>query len=57
LENTNKKNKNQIMIVVNHDNYAFVIPAVKSEKEYFLKTIFPSRKYTLKYIIKGGGDR
>jgi hypothetical protein len=54
LENPNKQYKNQILIVVNHDNYAYVVPAVKSENEYFLKTIFPSRKYTLKYIVGRG---
>jgi hypothetical protein len=37
-----------VMIVINRNNYFIVIPAVKNEKEYFLKIIFPSRRYTLK---------
>ena len=56
LENPNKEYKNQLMIIINHNNYAFAIPAVKRENEYFLKTIFPSRKYTRKYIDQIGGD-
>jgi len=50
LENPAKKYKNQIVIIVNFENYAYAVPAVKTEKEYFLKTIFPSRKYTHKYL-------
>jgi len=57
LVNPSKQYKDQILIVVNHDDYAYVIPAVISEKEIFLKTIFPSRKYTYKYISNRGGEK
>jgi len=50
LENPSKKYKYQIIIVVNFENYAYAVPAIKTEEEYFLKTIFPSRKYTNKYL-------
>lgn len=50
LNNPGEKYENQILIIVNIRDYAYVIPAVKKEKEYFLKTIFPSRKYTNKYL-------
>jgi len=38
--------------MVNYDEYIFVVPAVISEsgEECFLKTIYPSRKYTQKYL-------
>ena len=52
LENPAPQYKNQIIIIVNFEDYAYVVPAVKSDDEYFLKTIFPSRKFTKKYINK-----
>jgi len=38
--------------MVNYEEYIFVVPAVISEsgEECFLKTIYPSRKYTQKYL-------
>lgn len=50
LENRRSQYKNQILIVVNVENYAYVVPAVKTQNEYFLKTIFPSRKFTKKHL-------
>ena len=53
LEHPNKeKYKNQILIIVNIDEYAYVVPAVKEKEYWFLKTIFPSRKYTDRYLPK-----
>ena len=53
LEHTNKeKYKNQILIIINIDEYAYVVPAVKEKEYWFLKTIFPSRKYTDLYLPK-----
>ena len=52
LENPFSTYKNQIIIIVNIENYAYVVPVLKTGKEYFLKTIFPSRKYTNKYFNK-----
>jgi hypothetical protein len=57
LENRKKQYKDQIIIVVNLDNYAYAVPALKTEKEYFLKTIFPSRKLTYKYIKERKGKK
>ena len=45
-----EKYKNQIMIIVRIDNYAYSVPAVKDKDYWFLKTIIPSRKYTDQYI-------
>jgi len=50
LENPSPYYNNQIIIIVNYENYAYAVPALKTDKEFFLKTIFPSRKYTNKYL-------
>jgi len=57
LENPHTQFKNQILIIVSYNDYAYVVPAVISEKEYFLKTIFPSRKFTNKYLKQKRGDQ
>jgi hypothetical protein len=44
---------NQRMYVLEIDNYAIIVPYVESDDEIFLKTAFPSRKYTKKYGLKG----
>ena len=47
-----KKYKGQNFIMVESDNYVYVVPAYISEsgEECHLKTIYPSRKYTNKYL-------
>ena len=52
LENPNQQYKNQFIIVVNIENYAYAVPAVLKNEEYFLKTIYPSRKLTNLYLKK-----
>jgi len=44
---------NQKMYVLEIDNYAIIVPYVENDYEIFLKTAFPSRKYTKKYGLKG----
>lgn len=44
---------NQKIYVVKVENYAVIVPFVESETEIFLKTAFPSRKYTKKYGLSG----
>lgn len=44
---------NQRMYVLEIDNYAIIVPYVENDDEIFLKTAFPSRKYTKKYGLKG----
>lgn len=47
LKHPNKeKYPNQILIIINIDDYAWVVPAVEGKNLFFLKTAFPSRKYT-----------
>ena len=51
LEHPNKeKYPNQLMLIVEIDEYIFVIPCVVNEDAYFLKTIFQNRKYTDLYL-------
>jgi len=46
----NPNHSNQKLMIMNFDNYAFVIPYVEDEKKLFFKTIYPSRKYTKIYL-------
>jgi len=53
LEHPNQeKYKGQIFILVERNNYIYVVPASISDsgEECHLKTIYPSRKYTHKYL-------
>ena len=49
-----KKHPNQKMFVLEIDGYVYLVPFVEDEKKVFLKTIFPSRKATKKYLKKRG---
>ena len=53
IERPNKeKYKGQIFILIERNNYAYVVPAFISDsgEECHLKTIYPSRKYTDQYL-------
>jgi len=42
-----KRYKNQRILIVDIDGYAICVPFVEeADGDFFLKTIFPSRKYT-----------
>ena len=43
---------NQKMYILEIDNYAIIVPYVENDEEIFLKTAFPSRKYTKRYGLK-----
>ena len=45
-----KKYPNQKILIIDINGYAYMVPFVKDEQEYFLKTIIPSRKATKKYL-------
>ena len=51
----NPSRPGQKLYIVEIEGYAVVVPFVETETEFILKTAFPSRKYTKKYIL--GGDR
>lgn len=51
FDHPNKKlHPNQRIIVVNIENYAYYVPYIEDDEKIFLKTIYPSRKATRKYI-------
>jgi len=53
IEHPNQeKYKGQIFIMVEQNDYIYVVPASISdtEEECYLKTIYPSRKYTNKFL-------
>ncbi len=53
VEHPNKqKYPNQRMSIVEVRDYAYIVPFVEDEEEYFLKTIYPSREATKKYLSK-----
>jgi uncharacterized DUF497 family protein len=45
-----EKYPNQEILVVEIDDYAYLVPLVEDERKAFFKTIFRSRKATKKYL-------
>lgn len=43
---------NQRIMVININNYAYLVPYVEKDDKVFLKTIIPNRKATKKYLRK-----
>jgi hypothetical protein len=50
ISNPSPQFPHQRMMVLNINEYAYVVPYVETEDGIFLKTIFPSRKHTAKYL-------
>ena len=48
-----QKYPGQKVFVIEISDYAYYVPYIEEEEFYFLKTIFPNRKATKKYIKKG----
>jgi len=48
------KYPNQKVLVVNLNDYAYCVPYVEESDTWFLKTIYPSRRF--KYLIEGGSN-
>lgn len=48
-----KKYPNQEMYVLEIDSYIYLVPFIREKNLFFLKTIFPSRKATKKYLNEG----
>ena len=46
----------QRVLVVECDNYAYLVPFVEEEDYFFLKTVIPSRKATRDYLNQGEAD-
>ena len=53
IKNPNtKKYPNQKVFLVIINNYVYIVPFVEDDRKYFLKTIYPSRKMTKKYLVE-----
>ena len=46
----------QKILIVNIDNYAYLVPFIETAHIIFLKTIIPSRKATQKYLSGGNHE-
>lgn len=46
----NPKRSHQRLMLFEYKKYVWVVPYVREEGYYFLKTAFPSRKHTKKYL-------
>jgi hypothetical protein len=55
--NPSNNHASQKMFVLNINNYAYCVPFVESVTEIFLKTVFPSRKYTALYLTEDDNDQ
>ncbi len=47
-----EKYPNQKLFIMELFDYAYVVPFEEDEEKYFLKTIYPSREATKKYLKK-----
>ena len=51
LEHPNKsKYAHQRLLLVQVKNYVYVVPFIEDREKIFLKTVFPSRKFTKLYL-------
>jgi len=51
MEHPNQsKYKGQKYLMIEINNYVYVVPAIIIDDEFHLITIYPSRKYTKKYL-------
>ncbi len=50
----NPNHPHQRMLVLDINNYAYVVPYITEETGYLLKTAFPSRKHTAIYLSNQG---
>jgi hypothetical protein len=50
IANPAERYPGQRMLVLNINNYAYVVPYVEDSETIFLKTVFPSRKHTALYM-------
>lgn len=51
IEHHQEKYAKQRLYIINIDDYVYIVPFIKKDEQtVFLKTIFPSRKLTKKYL-------
>ena len=54
--NPGNNHRSQKVFVLNIGNYAYCVPFVETDAEIFLKTVFPSRKFTSLYLMGQAND-
>jgi len=52
VKNPSSNFPDQLVLIVNVRDYAYLVPIVENKQEIFMKTIIPSRKATKKYKLK-----
>lgn len=53
VEHPNKQRyPNQKMFIVEVSDYAYIVPFIEDKEKYFMKTIYPSREASKKYLNK-----
>lgn len=52
LHPNQKQYKGQKIFIVAINNYVFLVPYVEDDQKIFLKTIYPSRKFTSQHLSK-----
>ena len=50
VKNPSLNRSDQYCLIIEIGNYAYVVPFVKNDQIFFLKTVYPSRKQTKKYL-------
>ena len=50
VKNPSSNFENQFCLIVEISNYIYLVPFIKTEEKFLLKTIFPSRKYNKIYL-------
>lgn len=56
IQNPAESYPHQRIMILEINNYAYVVPYVEGETEIFLKTVFPSRKHTALYLRTRNDD-
>lgn len=51
VQNPSSQHRDQKMFVLDIKSYAYCVPFIETETGIFLKTLFPSRKYTAIYFV------
>jgi hypothetical protein len=52
IQNPSSLHSSQKMFVLDINSYAYCVPFIETETGIFLKTVFPSRKYTAIYLTE-----
>jgi hypothetical protein len=52
IDNPSNNHPEQKAFVLDVDGYTYLVPYVETEEEIFLKTLYPSRKFTAIYLGK-----